>query len=155
VALTLGIANPRDALAKLEHDFSDLETAVFTQEETRIGYALINFAIAAYHIKDWLIRNKPRSYSARQVEDFVASSAAISSCRDICNAGKHVSITQYEPTTADVTASATAVTSAEFPNASPILRVKIVRKDGSRHEALDLATQALKDWYTFFETHKV
>ncbi len=155
MALTLGIASPRDALTKLEHDYSDLESAVFIQDEARIGYALVNFAISAYHIKDWLIRNHPRSYSARKVEDHIASSAALSSCRDICNAGKHVAITQYEPTTADVTASATAVTSAEFPNASPILRVKIVRKDGSRHEALDLATQALQDWYTFFETHKV
>ena len=149
------MANPRDALAKLEHDYSDLETAVFSQEGTRIGYALVNFAISAYHIKDWLIRNKPRNYSARQVEDHVASSAALSSCRDICNAGKHVSITQYEPSTTDVTASATAIASAEFPNASPVLRVKIVRKDGSRHEALDLAAQALNDWYKFFKTYKV
>ena len=156
MALTLGLTGPRDTFAKLECDYSDLESGVYSQDEARIRYALINFAISAYHIKDWLQRHKPKAYTAKQVENHVASSVALTSCRDICNAGKHVAITQHEPTTLEVSASITPVSvSTDSPPTSEILRVEIVQKNGSRHEVLELAAQAIRDWQVFFEQHSV
>jgi hypothetical protein len=157
MSLTIGMSTPRDLLEKAERDLSALEGAAATQDETMIGDALYNFAVTAYHIKDWLKKHRSKSYAARQVEEYVNSSMALSSCRDICNAGKHATITQYAPTTEEVTASLGAVTEIVMPGrlATPIKRVKIVRKDGSRHEAVELATRAIEDWKRFFDQHGV
>jgi hypothetical protein len=150
------LAGPRDILAKLEHNYAELETAVFAQDEARIGHALFDFAVSAYHMKDWLIKHRPRSYTSKQVEDYVTSSVALASCRDICNEGKHGRITQYNPTTADVTASVAVIAGVtESPTGTPVLRVKIIQKDGTRHDVLDLAMQAVNDWVAFFARHSV
>ena len=79
----------------------------------------------------------------------------MSSCRDLCNAGKHVVITRYEPVNGECVLHLTTPCSAPFPGqlATPIFRVKIMRKDGTKREAVELATEAISDWEQFFSQH--
>ncbi len=155
--LTFGLSTPRDLLDKAERDLSELETAAVTQDQTMIADALYNFAVTAYHVKDWLKSTPSSTYSPTDVEDFVRASAALSVCRDLCNAGKHLRL-RYEPTTETVEASVNALPAEDVPLGwlnTPIYRVKIVHKDGSRHEAVSLALQALADWQRFFQQHNL
>ena len=154
MSLTFGYSSPRDLLEKARRDLVNLEGAAVTQDTTTIGDALFNFAVTAYHVKDWLKLHAAVTYSPQDVENFVQSSAALSSCRDLCNAGKHAEITRYSPSTADVSASLNSV-AAVVPGglATPIVRVKIIRNDGTRREAVQLATEAISDWERFFDEH--
>jgi hypothetical protein len=157
MSLTFGFKTPHDLLEKARRELAALETAAMIQDETEIADALYNFAVTTFHVKDWLKSHRSDSYVARDVEDYVARSPALSTCRDLCNAGKHFDLT-YEPTTEAVVASANSMPADLAPVGSlntPIYRVKVVRNDGSRHEVVAIATQALNDWERFFELHKI
>ena len=157
MSLTFGLKTPHDLLEKARRELVALESAAMIQDETEIADALYNFAVTTYHLKDWLKCHSSSSYAPRDVEDYVAHSWALSACRDLCNAGKHFDLT-YQPTTEAVVASTTTMRADLLPEGSPntpIYRVKVVRNDGSRHEAVALAAQAVSDWERFFELHKV
>ncbi len=154
MSLTFGYTSPRDLLEKAYRDLNELDVATMSQDVTEIGDALFNFAVAAFHLKDWLKHHATASYTAQEVEDYVQSSVALSACRDICNAGKHAEITRYNPCTKEVSASHNSVASV-LPGQleSTFFRVKIIREDGSRREAVELATEAVADWERFFAKH--
>jgi hypothetical protein len=157
MSLTFGLNTPHDLLEKARRELAALEIAAMTQDETEMTDALFNFAVTTYHVKDWLKCHSSDSYGARDVEEYVARSPALSTCRDLCNAGKHFDLT-YEPTTGAVVASANSMSADLVPIGSlntPIYRVKVVRNDGSRHEVVAIATQALNDWERFFELHRI
>jgi len=163
MTLTFGYESPRDLLQKARRDLVDLEYVGFTKDRQQIGDAIHAFATTAYHIKDWLIKHRTSSYQKEDVENHVASSVALSSCRDICNALKHAEITNYEPSTAEVVASTSALTilSLGFTDSSSnfqhitrkSFRTKVVRKDDSRIDVVELAKQAIQDWESFFISH--
>ncbi len=139
-------------LAKAERDLSSLESAVQAQDDQQISDALYNFAVAISSVRDWLEKHPSKSFSAQQVKDVANSSAALNAFRDIANGTKHRVITKYKPTTAEVAASATAQVS--MANWLPY-RMKIGLTDGSRHEAVAMGHQAVKEWKAFFVAHGV
>ena len=152
MSLTFGLNTPRDLLEKAHREFAILESAAMMQDETQVADALFNFAVTAYHVKDWLEHHFSRSRSAIDVDAYVARSPALLICRDLCNAGKHV-VLEYKAVTEAVLASSESTPAGLAPDGSrsaPVYRVVVVRKDGSALDSVALAAQALDDWERFF-----
>jgi hypothetical protein len=160
--LSFEISSPRDLLAKVRRDLARLEQASASQDRQAISDVLFDFAVSVTSVKDWLKKHGCSTFTEQDVEIVVQGSPALSAFRDIANASKHRVITRYAPSTLKVTASATALTHAAFDGGfDPLLynqvqkpfRVKIVRGDGARFEAVQLAKQALGEWERFFQQH--
>lgn len=164
MSLSFGMNSPRDLLEKVRRDLVRLETAASAQVEEQISDALFDFAVAVTSLKDWLKKQSSSAFTDQDVENHVRGSVALSSFRDIANAGKHRGITRYSPSISEVSASATAViipspdpVSGARPTApaKPTFKIKVIRRDGARLEAVQLSKQALADWETFFRTHSL
>jgi hypothetical protein len=110
MALTHGKSSPHDILAKAERDLARLQQAEAAREEKAASDALFDLAVTVTSLKDWLKEHPGRSFSASDVESYVAASTALNSFRDIANAGKHRVIRRYIPETADVSVSARVCT---------------------------------------------
>jgi hypothetical protein len=79
--------------------------------------------------------------------------AYLDSFRDVANELKHGGRPSRDSETADVLLSAP---SSQLPvSADDFPRMKIIRKDGSRHRALDLARSAINDWEAFLRAHRL
>jgi hypothetical protein len=107
-------------------------------------------------------KHRSASFSETDVEQYVQASSALSSFRDIANSAKHRGITKYVPTTSDVSTSAPSLgaTSIGVPatggaQANAYSRLKVIRADGTRHRAVDLARAAVQEWQTFMQQHGV
>src|SRR5690349_12302930 len=144
MSLAFGIKSPRDMLSKAERDLKRLETAHADQDERATSDALFDFAVSITSLKDWLKEHPSKTFSASDVEAFVAASIALSSFRDIANGGKHRVIRKYQPETIDTASSATSQVSVALlfdtpakPAPGAIRYLKIIRADGSRHRALN------------------
>ena len=152
MSLTFGLNTPRDLLEKAHREFAILESAAIMQDETQVADALFNFAVTAYHVKDWLEHHLSRSRSAIDVDAYVARWPALLICRDLCNAGKHV-VLEYKAVTEAVLASSESTPAGlamDGSRSAPVYRVVVMRKDGSTIDAVTLAAQALDDWERFF-----
>jgi hypothetical protein len=157
MSLTFGLNTPRDLLEKARREFAILESAAMMQDETQMADALFNFAVTAYHVKDWLEHHLSRSRSSVDVDGYVARHPALLICRDLCNAGKHV-VLEYKSVTEAVLASPESTPAGlalDGSRSAPIYRVVVVRKDGSTLDAVELATLALNDWERFFAIHQI
>lgn len=106
MSLSFGMNSPRDLLDKVSRDLVRLEAAVTAQVEEQISDALFDFAVAVTSVKDWLKKQSSPAFTDQDVESYVQGSIALSSFRDIANAGKHRGITRYIPSTSAVSASA-------------------------------------------------
>jgi hypothetical protein len=149
-------------LAKAQRDLARLAAAERAQDVDAMSDALFDLAVALTSLKDWLKKHPSAAFSEKSVENFLAASTALSSFRDIANSGKHRVITNYEPRTSDVSTSAPSSSLAfiESPpsdtkRSNPYLRLKIIRTDGSRHRAIELARTAIHDWQAFMQKHAV
>ena len=143
-------------LAKAERDLARLEAAESAQNDDAMGDALLDLAVAVTSLKDWLKEHPGASFTPVQVEKYVADSTALDSFRDIANGGKHRFIRKYEPETMDVTGSnATSVLVANNATETPkpFYRIKIIRADGSRHRAIELGRDAVREWRAFMKSH--
>ena len=157
MSLTFGLETPRDLLEKAHRELAVLESAAMMQDETQMADALFNFAVTAYHVKDWLEHHLSRTRSSVDVDAYVARSPALLICRDLCNAGKHV-VLEYKPVTEAVLASTGSTPPGRALDGSrsdPVYRVVIVHKDGSVLDAVELATQAMNAWERFFAAHQI
>ena len=67
--------------------------------------ALFNLAVGLTSLKDWLKKQPSAPFTPQDVEEYWKS-VALSSFRDIANAGEYLVITRYVPTTSDVHTSA-------------------------------------------------
>jgi len=155
-------SSPQDLLAKARRDLTRLQAAEAAQDSDAMSEALSDLAVALTSLKDWLKKHPSAAFSETTVEQYLNASLALSSFRDIANSAKHRVITKYVPKTSDVSTSAPSsslafienVTSdSKQPNSYP--RLKIVRADGSRHRAVDLARMAIHDWQAFMQQHGV
>jgi hypothetical protein len=162
MTLSYGKSSPKDILAKAQRDLARFETAEAAQNSEAMSDALFDLAVGLTSLKDWLKNNPTASFSPTTVEQYSAASTALSSFRDIANAGKHRIISKYTPTTSDVGTSApsTILEFLENPGsghkqASTYPRLKIIRVDGGRHRAVDLGRAALQEWQTFMQQHGV
>jgi len=109
MALAYGKNSPQQMLAKAEWDLAHLEAAEAAQKRDEVSDALFNLAVSLTSVKDWLKEQTNVPFTRASVESYVSASTALSSFRDIANAGKHRVITKYVPTTQDVMVSATFV----------------------------------------------
>jgi len=160
--LWYGKSSPKDMLAKAQRDLIRLESAEAEQDSDAISDALFDLAVVLTSLKDWLKKQPSAAFSEATVEQYSAASTALSSFRDIANSGKHGVITNYVPRTSDVSTSAPSSNLVFIEN--PALdsrqpnsysRLKIIRADGSRHRAVDLARTAIHDRQIFMQQHGV
>jgi hypothetical protein len=163
MSLAYGLKSPRDILAKAERDLRRLEAAHDAEDEEGTSDALFDFAVSITSLKDWLKEHPTKAYSTADVEMYVGGSVALDAFRDIANTAKHRQIRMYIPETIEAQASATAHVSFAvlFPDEKPpsaprpARHLKIIRGDGSRYRALDLAANAVREWREFMNSHGV
>jgi hypothetical protein len=158
MTLSFGKSSPKDMLIKAHRDLARLEAAEVAQETEGVSDALFDFAVAITSVKDWLKNHPSSAFSAAAVEQYSAASAALSSFQDIANTGKHCLITRYVPKTNDVLTSAPSsglafINEAGSTRNSSSWRLKIIRRDGSRHRAVDLGRAAVEEWEAFIRQH--
>jgi len=144
----------RDVLAKAARELDVLRSAIAAQDKSRIGDALYNFSVTAYHVKDWLIEQPGAAYTKQDVEGYVKNHQSLSTCRDLCNSSKHRNITKYIPEAIETTVSAASTIEVSGPStlkqvplyttSMPPFRVKVVLSDGKRLEAVQLAEEILR-----------
>lgn len=160
--ITFELDSPQDLLEKARREQNRLRQAIVTQNRTQIADAIFNFAVTAYHVKDWLKKSTSGSYRPEDVETYLRSVPVLRVCREICNASKHRGLNKPAKDAEAVTASATTVMSptrlqigevnfeADQP---PSFRVKVVTLDGSRFEVMDFSAQVITAWEQFFTSH--
>jgi len=139
------------------------------------GDAATAFFNACYHLKDWLKKDS-RIHDPRDVERFVSSSTALSLAADLCNSQKHAGLDNTPrsgrqldqinmaysldlPTTpvpGSIEASRnpsdedTIRISVSNRQGRPVATAKVVLTIGGQiHDALDVATECVKDWDIF------
>lgn len=160
--ITFELDSPRDLLAKARREQVRLREAIVTQNRTQIADAIFNFAVTAYHVKDWLKKSASGSYRPKDVEKHLFSVPVLRICREICNASKHRGLDEPAKDTQAVTASANAVTSPMHlqigevsleSEQAPSFRIKIVTFEGARFEVMDFSTQVIIAWEQFFTSH--
>lgn len=163
MALTFYFSKPNDLLDKLRRDKARLQAAVASCNMQQIADDIFNFANTAYCIKDWLKKNTNGKFRGSNVEAHVKAHSVLDACRDICNANKHYTVTDYVPITEDVYVSASGASSVAVPGQSagfsleastaPEFKVKVLLKDGAKFEVIDFANQVVGRWEAFFEKY--
>ena len=163
MALTFYFSKPDDLLAKLRRDQARLLATISSRNMQQIADSLFDFANTAYCIKDWLKENTNGAFQGSDVETHIRVLPVLSACRDICNANKHYSVTNYVPITQDIYVSATGVSSMAVPGQSvgfplestttPYFKVKVLLTDGTKFEVSDFAGQVVSGWETFFKRY--
>src|SRR5213594_2424638 len=108
MTLTYGKSSPKDMLAKAERDLSRFEAAEAAEEMKEMSDALFDLAVGFTSLKDWLKKHPSATFTTTDVENYWHTSVALSSFRDLANAGKHRIITNYTPTTIDTLTSASS-----------------------------------------------
>jgi hypothetical protein len=157
MTLSYGKSSPEDILAKARRDLARLEAAEAAQEAEGVSDALFDLAVCLTSVKDWLKNHLSLSVPAATVEQYSASSTALSSFRDIANTDKHRLISKYAPTTSDVLTSApnSGVAIVYGASTTTAWRLKVIRADGSRHRAVNLGRTAIKEWEIFMQQYGV
>jgi hypothetical protein len=96
------------------------------------------------------------------VENHWASSVALSSFRDMANAGKHRIITKYVPSTSDTLTLAPSLAptvletiAKKVGHGKKYPRLKVIRADGSRQRAVDLGVAAISEREAFMAKYGV
>ena len=159
MSITFQLKTPRDMLAKARREESRLRDALNSQDLTCIADAIFNFAVTAYHVKDWLKESASATYSKAEVESYLHSDKQLRLCREICNASKHQTLDPDPVDAKSLIASAMGVSTPVVPdpngvkleiNDAPAFRVKIVSFDGSRIEVGEFASHVVAVWERFF-----
>lgn len=159
MAITFELDSPEDLLAKARREKARLQKAIFDQDRTQIADDMFNFAVTAFHIKDWLI-----AAGVRDVKTYVSSVQVLRICEEICSASKHCRLIPPAKDVGAVTASATTALSPMnlHPEGEgvrldalqpPQFRMKVVALDGSRFEVMDFSAQVIRAWEQYFTNH--
>lgn len=167
-------ASPVELLDKARRDGRSLTQALSICDESAVRDSLFNFAISAYHVRDWIKAYRPELEGT--VTALLNSSDSLGAFRDLCNASKHVILTldygpykKHPPVIDAVSISATATTSLPNvrdvlgqavtqdagPTSHPHWRLKIQMKNGRRVAAEDLASEAIGVWEQFFADNQI
>src|SRR5262245_10813835 len=159
MALAYGITSPRDMLAKAKRDFTRLDKAEAAGNSVAITDALMDVSVALDSIRGWLHNHlkriaKSRSPSFGKADiQALEKTLALSSFTDIANEYKHAGASR-DSSTDDVLTSAP---SFHLPGSSNSVfpRLKVVRKDLSRHRATDLARHGIAEMEAFMNKHGI
>ena len=139
-------------LAKVRRDHDELIDALLRGDEQGARDALFNFAITAYHIKDWIVAQQPHLQD--KVHKLIDGDEAIGACRDICNFSKHVIFNLkkggYRPPVLDDV----AMSAVEAP-APVVWRLKIELNNGLDYRAEDWAAAVIETWEAFFKQYGI
>lgn len=109
-----------------------------------------------YHLKDWL-KNDPAytKHTPQQIEALVTSNSALAICADLCNATKHLRLSQ-PPRSGSVPAFGTKNVGVQITDSlsggDTTVTVAIhveVNHGGKTLDAFQLATDALRAWEGF------
>jgi len=157
MTLRYGKSDPKDLLAKSRRDLERLAQAEAGADDEAMGDALMDLSVTLTSLKDWLRKSAVRgaSFSEDDVEAFLKSSVPLSSFRDIANELKHGGPSRESETSDVLTSAPSSFIGSAAPTSSkpPQPRLKITRKDGSRHRAIDLARTAVEDWEGYMRKH--
>jgi hypothetical protein len=166
--------SPVELLHKASRDGQVLTQALSICDESAVRDSLFNFAISGYHLVDWVKAFRPDLKETVTV--LLNDSDSIRTCRDLCNASKHVILTlnrgayQAHPPVVDaVNISATAATSLPnmkevstqasiqgiAPTPQPPWRLKIQMKGGRKITAEELVSNVIGDWERFFADNHI
>jgi hypothetical protein len=149
-----GYENSSELLNKVERDESQLYDAVVSQCPDRIADSIFNFAITAYHIKDWL-----KEDGFTDVESFINSEPMLRLCADLCNGSKHRILTKNREKSdlvlsiknSDLTADMTSII---CDSTIPLCghTVRILLSSGKEVEILHFAKSILEIWRSYINT---
>ncbi len=158
LSLAYGFRNPHDLLEKAKREQSHLVRALGNQDLREIADTVFNFVITAYHVKDWLKKEGSCSFTAQDVEHYVANEPCLKICRDICNGSKHRILDRGQGSniskmvdlplmvdTEAITAASSIPINAETPH--------IELQDGRNLEILAFVNEVIAAWNTFFQNH--
>ncbi len=155
MSLSFGKKEPKDMLAKARRDLRRLEDAESAKDSDAMSDALMDVSVSLASVRDWLRAHasKTTSFTPKEIDACEASSVPLGSFRDVANELKHGGRPSRDSQTADVLLSAP---SSRLPaSADDFPRMKVIRKDGSRHRALELARTAINHWEAFLRTHRL
>jgi hypothetical protein len=158
-------------LEKAHQDGASLKSALKNQDDKQVRFLLFDFAVAAYHIWDWIKVQRPElNAAATNPVDLYES---IRVCRDLANASKHMALNLahrsyrdrplkvQEVVVSAITSWPADETSSEDESASEAtgrspFRLKIQEvSSGKRWVAEELVDQVLTDWHQYFDLHSI
>jgi hypothetical protein len=155
MSLSFGKKEPKDMLAKASRDSRRMEDAELAKDSDAMSDALMDVSVSLASVRHWLRAHasKTTSFVSKDIDACEALSVPLDSFRDVANELKHGGRPSRDSETADVLLSAP---SSQLPvSADDFPRMKIIRKDRSRHRALDLARSAINDWEAFLRAHRL
>ena len=150
MSLTYSFNKARDLFEKMSRDAMSLE-------ETVSGDRAFNFVITAFHIKDWIKQDHSVPQSAKDDLKNIYANKYFQICRDLANASKHMIITEYQPSTGDVS-SQQGYGVGRFGKGSFGVgeeSIKITYSDGSVISILELKNEMIFLWTDFFHRHGI
>jgi hypothetical protein len=139
----------RHLLRKLLEHAANLEEEVTWDEFN-------DFALAAYHLCEWVQNDPAATQAARKEVEALRKTLQIQACRDAANSYKHMRIKQYTPKTksTDVNEAGWGIGGfgkGGFGRGEEDVVLSMV--DGSKFNALDLSRQVVELWEDFFKRH--
>ena len=152
--IKFGFREPRSLLNKIVRERNRLSKAIQAQCDEDIVDAFFNFAVTAYHVKDWLIRHPNSNIAKGAVEAFISVTPQLETCRDICNHAKHFKF-DYTPKTIGIVSTITSlgepVKRGEYFDIYGTTDVAIVLEDGQRFLSEKFADSVISAWESFFK----
>jgi hypothetical protein len=150
MALTAGLKTPRDMLAKLHREHARLKSEV-------TGDDLMNFAITAYHLIEWIKKNSSVDAATKRDLDRIYGDPLIGACRDIANETKHYALKKdYQDRVTEKTSAISGYGEGRFGKGAFGVgepSIVIVFIDGSRFDVLQFAQGVVDAWEAFFGKH--
>jgi hypothetical protein len=153
----------RDLLGKVYRDKDKLYESVSSQDHERIADAVFNFAVTAYHVKDWLKQEATTTCTSQAVEDYVSSHEFLSICADLCNGSKHRKFddSKHSPRStatgigdSPLKVSMTSITCSSSIAVTGFTPV-IDTLEGNQYDILSWADQVVSTWKDFFTRHRI
>lgn len=143
--------SPRELLAKAGGDLARLQDAVARENDREALWALMDCAIAVFHVGDWIRATHTDHHASSR--RFAQRSTWIRMTRDICHAAKHGDLTWGEekatshgPLVAKLEYRATATKDGQQRAG-----IWVVTSNQSRHSVVDVLQHAISDWMRFLD----
>ncbi|BAU65776.1 hypothetical protein STA3757_31670 [Stanieria sp. NIES-3757] len=156
----------RDLLDKLEREYKRLKDAINSQDQNLIADSIFNFAVTAYHIKDWLKEEKTDKSWKTAVEKYVhdkdndKDENILSICGDICNSSKHRYLNSPNKSNATNIQNSSIKVSKDQITVDSLITINgytvyIELNSGEIYEILSFANQVIKRWQDFFINNSI
>jgi hypothetical protein len=152
MALTFGLTSLSDLFAKLKRDAEALDEEVTSDR-------LFNFVVTGYSMIDWVKNDPsvPAPAKASAVVDGLYQDKWLKVCGDLATAVKHFSLTTRKPI-ADSATTESGFGVGRFGKGGwgvgeESIEVKL--NDGTSFSCLEMASEVLSSWETFFKTHGI